>query len=370
MRQVEINLADIRTKEDFHREVAQKLNFPDYYGRNLDAMRDCLTDITEDLEVVFFGVGACRESSEEMSGYIDALESMLNDVSNENDNLMFVLIAENMEDEEPVRAVENKGHIVCERDYDAIREVLYDLEIGEGDRVFASGFVGEAAAAAIKASGAFMIPVDIMPNNFGMDPSLIDFAVGKIREANGLIPKAIVISPVFGIPPRTEVIDTIAAENDIRVIVEAPSEPAIEDADYLARIGDAYKMAFNLRFGKGNTRFWFPRLPKDVRPTWDGFPIRLADGEKRDEIYRYLLEHNIEAELTDVGLTEEEIEVVPIAKKVASTTLVLPANGDMVAKDIVLAVDRIWEFFGKPEPEDDLNPFSALAAGHEEYGIR
>lgn len=34
-----------QTTADFHRVVAQALAFPDYYGRNLDALRDCLRDV-------------------------------------------------------------------------------------------------------------------------------------------------------------------------------------------------------------------------------------------------------------------------------------------------------------------------------------
>jgi RNAse (barnase) inhibitor barstar len=32
-------------KADFHCAVAQALNFPDYYGQNLDALNDCLRDL-------------------------------------------------------------------------------------------------------------------------------------------------------------------------------------------------------------------------------------------------------------------------------------------------------------------------------------
>lgn len=35
--------AEIRTKEDFHKKIKELLDFPDYYGENLDALWDCLT---------------------------------------------------------------------------------------------------------------------------------------------------------------------------------------------------------------------------------------------------------------------------------------------------------------------------------------
>jgi RNAse (barnase) inhibitor barstar len=33
------------TLEAFHEEVSKTLRFPDYYGRNLDALSDCLSDL-------------------------------------------------------------------------------------------------------------------------------------------------------------------------------------------------------------------------------------------------------------------------------------------------------------------------------------
>jgi len=32
----------IRTKENFHKQIKEKLNLPEYYGNNLDALWDCL----------------------------------------------------------------------------------------------------------------------------------------------------------------------------------------------------------------------------------------------------------------------------------------------------------------------------------------
>lgn len=39
-----VDLSDVRTMEAFHEAIAATLAFPDYYGRNLDALWDCLTD--------------------------------------------------------------------------------------------------------------------------------------------------------------------------------------------------------------------------------------------------------------------------------------------------------------------------------------
>ena len=39
-------------KENGHDYLAEALNFPDYYGKNLDALYDCLTEISCEIELV------------------------------------------------------------------------------------------------------------------------------------------------------------------------------------------------------------------------------------------------------------------------------------------------------------------------------
>jgi RNAse (barnase) inhibitor barstar len=34
-------------EEDLHRDIAAALSFPDYYGKNLDALNDCLRDVVD-----------------------------------------------------------------------------------------------------------------------------------------------------------------------------------------------------------------------------------------------------------------------------------------------------------------------------------
>ena len=40
-----IYLEGERLKSDYHRYLKEKFDFPDYYGENLDALYDCLTEI-------------------------------------------------------------------------------------------------------------------------------------------------------------------------------------------------------------------------------------------------------------------------------------------------------------------------------------
>ena len=39
-------------KKDGHEYLMEALNLPDYYGKNLDALYDCLTEIDCDIELI------------------------------------------------------------------------------------------------------------------------------------------------------------------------------------------------------------------------------------------------------------------------------------------------------------------------------
>jgi RNAse (barnase) inhibitor barstar len=57
------------SREGFFTEIARELSFPDYFGRNWDAVYDCLTDPSwlpaEGLVLVFDGFGALASSAPE-----------------------------------------------------------------------------------------------------------------------------------------------------------------------------------------------------------------------------------------------------------------------------------------------------------------
>lgn len=45
--EITIDCGGIATKEELHAHIAEMLDFPDWYGHNLDALMDCLTDLDE-----------------------------------------------------------------------------------------------------------------------------------------------------------------------------------------------------------------------------------------------------------------------------------------------------------------------------------
>ena len=82
-----IDGAAIETREQLHDALARQLSFPDYYGRNLDALFDCLTDLTEDAELRLV---RRDELFAHLGVYADILQNVLRDACEENPHLRLI----------------------------------------------------------------------------------------------------------------------------------------------------------------------------------------------------------------------------------------------------------------------------------------
>ena len=51
MNNITLKLDKFSEKNEIHNYLKKKMKFPDYYGGNLDALYDCLTDISTDTAV-------------------------------------------------------------------------------------------------------------------------------------------------------------------------------------------------------------------------------------------------------------------------------------------------------------------------------
>ena len=69
-------------KETAHRYLKEKMQFPDYYGGNLDALYDCLTEAGEmQIEV---------QNREQAQNYFLRIWSVLLDAAKENEGLRLI----------------------------------------------------------------------------------------------------------------------------------------------------------------------------------------------------------------------------------------------------------------------------------------
>lgn len=67
--------------EATHHYLAKMLDFPDYYGKNLDALYDCLTDIDSHTALVLEHTGAMRAA---LGDYAPKLLATLQDAAERN----------------------------------------------------------------------------------------------------------------------------------------------------------------------------------------------------------------------------------------------------------------------------------------------
>lgn len=72
-----------------HEYIAKTLGFPEYYGKNLDALFDCLTEMGES-SILFINLS----SLEELGEYSGALIAVFEEAESVNDDLTLVYVDE------------------------------------------------------------------------------------------------------------------------------------------------------------------------------------------------------------------------------------------------------------------------------------
>ena len=77
----------IVTREQLHDALAAQLALPAYYGRTLDALHDCLTDIFEPTEIRLVHAAALADR---LGLYAEVLHDVLRDACEENQRLQLI----------------------------------------------------------------------------------------------------------------------------------------------------------------------------------------------------------------------------------------------------------------------------------------
>ena len=73
---------DMKTREQAYRVIEKTLEFPDWFGHNLDALADSLSEMDPDVAIVFVNT---QTLSDNLGGYAEKLLSCFRDVSEEFD---------------------------------------------------------------------------------------------------------------------------------------------------------------------------------------------------------------------------------------------------------------------------------------------
>lgn len=86
-----IDGARMADRQSAHDYLAARLELPEYYGRNLDALSDCLTELGRPTLLVLYRPETLREN---LGDYGDALIGTLREAAEENPRLHFAVDGE------------------------------------------------------------------------------------------------------------------------------------------------------------------------------------------------------------------------------------------------------------------------------------
>lgn len=90
MRKILLDFRAVKSREQVQDYLAVVFKFPDYYGKNLDALYDMMTEETEDICVGVFGTGKEWDREEALTGYLQGVGRVLRDAEEENPHLCVI----------------------------------------------------------------------------------------------------------------------------------------------------------------------------------------------------------------------------------------------------------------------------------------
>ena len=79
-----IDLQDVTSKEELHKAITLAMDLPEYYGNNLDALHDELTEAGEGCNIIFYNTCKAKEL---LGKYYDNLVKMCNHALKEVQNM-------------------------------------------------------------------------------------------------------------------------------------------------------------------------------------------------------------------------------------------------------------------------------------------
>lgn len=91
MNEIFLDGCSMTSKEAAHSYIKEKLNFPSYYGKNLDALWDLLSTYSDTISIYLIHSEALNES---LGEYGKLLTGVFQEAAYENDNIHFVVITE------------------------------------------------------------------------------------------------------------------------------------------------------------------------------------------------------------------------------------------------------------------------------------
>lgn len=87
MRDITIDCRGFIPRAELHKAFADALSFPDYYGNNLDALHDCLTDISEETRLRLLN---WADAEEKLGSYARSTKRAILEAAIENKKLAVI----------------------------------------------------------------------------------------------------------------------------------------------------------------------------------------------------------------------------------------------------------------------------------------
>ena len=84
----ELDINRLYDKEEAHAYLAEVFDFPSYYGHNLDALYDCLTELSEETEVLL----PISDAYPPSDSYAHRIMDVFFEASEENECLTFTVL--------------------------------------------------------------------------------------------------------------------------------------------------------------------------------------------------------------------------------------------------------------------------------------
>lgn len=137
MDEVVINGAAITDKAALHSFLAAQMHFPEWYGGNLDALFDCLTDVHTPTRIRVTEKNSLKKS---LGSYADRFLRLLTDASTENPDLQIVFEDVNENADTPIKAVtevvaalirDGNKFMICQRPAHKARGLLWEFVGGK-----------------------------------------------------------------------------------------------------------------------------------------------------------------------------------------------------------------------------------------------
>lgn len=79
-----LDLSEVTTKEGLQEQLVKELPLPDYYGKNLDALSDVLTESGEGWNIIFYNT---TRAARLLGKYFDALKRLAEDACEATEEL-------------------------------------------------------------------------------------------------------------------------------------------------------------------------------------------------------------------------------------------------------------------------------------------